>query len=66
MNWPHWIVVPVVLPLVAPAGAPPQIVGFTTEVSPEAMVALVLAACFAAYFQPGFMFDMATRIVMCF
>lgn len=30
------------------------------------LVALVLAACFGAYLQPGFMFDMATRIVMCF
>lgn len=30
------------------------------------LVALVLAACFAAYLQPAFMFDMATRIVMCF
>lgn len=30
------------------------------------LAALVLAACFAAYFQPGFVFDMATRIVMCF
>jgi hypothetical protein len=30
------------------------------------LATLVLATCFAAYFQPGFMFDMATRIVMCF
>lgn len=30
------------------------------------LAAAVLALCFAAYFQPGFMFDMATRIVMCF
>lgn len=29
-------------------------------------VALVLVACFAAYFQPEFMFDMATRIALCF
>jgi hypothetical protein len=29
-------------------------------------VAIVLALCFAAYFRPDFMFDMATRIVMCF
>lgn len=30
------------------------------------VVAFVLALCFAAYLQPGFMLDMATRIVMCF
>ncbi len=30
------------------------------------MVAVVLALCFASYFQPGFMFDMATRVAMCF
>ncbi|WP_259772507.1 hypothetical protein [Pseudoduganella lutea] len=30
------------------------------------LAALVLAACFAAYLRPDFMFDMATRIVMCF
>jgi len=29
-------------------------------------VAIVLALCFAAYFTPGFVFDLATRIVMCF
>jgi hypothetical protein len=29
-------------------------------------IALLLALVFAAYFQPGFMFDMATRIAMCF
>ncbi len=30
------------------------------------LAAIVLGLCFAAYFQPDFMFDMATRIVMCF
>ncbi|WP_260114803.1 hypothetical protein [Pseudoduganella dura] len=30
------------------------------------LVAIVLALCFAAYFRPGFMFDMATRVAMCF
>jgi len=30
------------------------------------LAALVLALAFAAYFQPAFMFDMATRIAMCF
>ncbi|TWI61469.1 hypothetical protein IP91_04549 [Pseudoduganella lurida] len=28
--------------------------------------ALVLALVFAAYLRPDFMFDMATRIVLCF
>jgi hypothetical protein len=29
-------------------------------------IAVVLALAFAAYLQPAFMFDMATRIAMCF
>ena len=29
-------------------------------------IALLLALVFAAYLRPGFLFDMATRIALCF
>ena len=30
------------------------------------VVAVLLALVFAAYLRPGFLFDMATRIALCF